>query len=133
MLGKTFKGLTDATLRWQTEQLLERAVARTTWQVDVRPELVAEIALDGLQVSRRYPAGVALRFARVLRYREDKTADEADTVETVLSLTAGAVSDDGAVPDDGADGTPDDVPGDARVEASTAAIGTTDPGRTDDL
>ncbi|MFK0295762.1 ATP-dependent DNA ligase [Streptomyces sp. NPDC090442] len=85
MLGKTFKGLTDATLDWQTGQLRERAVADDGRVVTVRPELVVEIAHDGLQTSPRYPAGVTLRFARVVRYREDKTAAEADTIETVLA------------------------------------------------
>lgn len=85
MLGKTFKGLTDALLEWQTEKLRELATAEDGHVVTVRPELVVEIAYDGLQRSTRYPAGVTLRFARVLRYREDKTAQEADTVETVLS------------------------------------------------
>lgn len=85
MLGKTFKGLTDATLGWQTERLQELAVADNGHVVTVRPELVVEIAYDGLQTSTRYPAGVTLRFARVVRYREDKTAAEADTVETVLT------------------------------------------------
>ncbi|MFE7370833.1 ATP-dependent DNA ligase [Streptomyces anulatus] len=85
MLGKTFKGLTDALLDWQTEKLTELATDDDGHVVTVRPELVVEIAYDGLQRSTRYPAGVTLRFARVLRYREDKTAREADTVETVLS------------------------------------------------
>lgn len=85
MLGKTFKGLTDALLDWQTEKLTELATDDDGYVVTVRPELVVEIAYDGLQRSARYPAGVTLRFARVLRYREDKTAQEADTVETVLS------------------------------------------------
>lgn len=85
MLGKTFKGLTDALLEWQTEKLRELATAEDGHVVTVRPELVVEIAYDGLQRSTRYPAGVTLRFARVLRYCEDKTAQEADTVETVLS------------------------------------------------
>ncbi|MFH9137521.1 ATP-dependent DNA ligase [Streptomyces sp. NPDC017524] len=85
MLGKTFKGLTDALLDWQTERLGELATDDDGHVVTVRPELVVEIAYDGLQRSTRYPAGVTLRFARVLRYREDKTAREADTVETVLS------------------------------------------------
>ncbi|MFH8689803.1 ATP-dependent DNA ligase [Streptomyces anulatus] len=85
MLGKTFKGLTDALLDWQTEKLTELATDDDGYVVTVRPELVVEIAYDGLQRSTRYPAGVTLRFARVLRYREDKTALEADTVETVLS------------------------------------------------
>ncbi|MFD7080547.1 ATP-dependent DNA ligase [Streptomyces sp. NPDC059918] len=84
MLGKTFKGLTDEMLRWQTERLGELAVEDDGFTVRVRPELVVEIAYDGLQRSPRYPAGVALRFARVLRHRPDKRADEADTVETVL-------------------------------------------------
>jgi DNA ligase-1 len=84
MLGKTFKGLTDAMLDWQTERLLELATARGDWQVDVRPELVVEVAFDGVQTSPRYPAGVALRFARVLRHRPDKSAAEADRVEEVL-------------------------------------------------
>lgn len=85
MLGKTFKGLTDEMLRWQTERLRELAVREEGYTVWVRPELVVEIAYDGLQRSPRYPAGVALRFARVLRYRPDKNAQEADTVETVLA------------------------------------------------
>ncbi|MEW2067767.1 ATP-dependent DNA ligase [Streptomyces sp. NPDC007346] len=85
MLGKTFKGLTDALLEWQTGKLRELATGEEGHVVTVRPELVVEIAYDGLQRSTRYPAGVTLRFARVLRYREDKTAQEADTVETVLS------------------------------------------------
>ncbi|ESU51901.1 ATP-dependent DNA ligase [Streptomyces sp. HCCB10043] len=85
MLGKTFKGLTDALLDWQTQRLGELATDDDGHVVTVRPELVVEIAYDGLQRSTRYPAGVTLRFARVLRYRDDKTAQEADTVETVLS------------------------------------------------
>jgi DNA ligase 1 len=86
MLGKTFKGLTDEMLRWQTERLLELAVERGDWVVKVRPELVVEIAFDGVQASVRYPGGVALRFARVLRYREDKRASEADTIDAVRAL-----------------------------------------------
>lgn len=89
MLGKTFKGLTDALLSWQTERLQELAVRDDGHVVTVRPELVVEIAYDGLQTSSRYPAGVTLRFARVVRYREDKTAAEADTVATVLAAYAG--------------------------------------------
>ncbi|MFI1561537.1 ATP-dependent DNA ligase [Streptomyces sp. NPDC020490] len=85
MLGKTFKGMTDAMLAWQTERLRELAVEDKGWGVTVRPELVVEIAYDGLQRSTRYPAGVTLRFARVLRYREDKRPEEADTVETLLA------------------------------------------------
>jgi DNA ligase 1 len=86
MVGKTFKGLTDALLTWQTEQLLAREIGRDGIVVHVRPELVVEIALDGVQVSRRYPGGVALRFARVKRYREDKSAADADAIETVQAL-----------------------------------------------
>ncbi|MFI1438293.1 ATP-dependent DNA ligase [Streptomyces fructofermentans] len=85
MLGKTFKGMTDAMLAWQTERLRGLAVEDSGHVVTVRPELVVEIAYDGLQRSTRYPAGVTLRFARVVRYREDKTAAEADTVETLLA------------------------------------------------
>ncbi|EPH43956.1 ATP-dependent DNA ligase [Streptomyces aurantiacus] len=85
MLGKTFKGMTDAMLAWQTERLRELAVDDDGFVVRVRPELVVEIAYDGLQRSTRYPAGVTLRFARVVRYREDKTVAEADTVDTVLA------------------------------------------------
>ena len=74
MLGKTFKGLTDAMLAWQTERLQALAVRERGIVVEVRPELVVEVAFDGVQTSPRYPGGVALRFARVLRYREDKPA-----------------------------------------------------------
>ncbi|MET9367236.1 ATP-dependent DNA ligase [Streptomyces griseoflavus] len=89
MLGKTFKGMTDAMLAWQTERLRELAVDENGYVVTVRPELVVEIAYDGLQRSTRYPAGVTLRFARVLRYREDKRPEEADTVETLLAAHPG--------------------------------------------
>jgi DNA ligase-1 len=89
MLGKTFKGLTDAMLAWQTERLLALEERRDAYTVHVRPELVVEIAFDGFQASTRYPGGVALRFARVRRYREDKTAAQADTIETVHALFAG--------------------------------------------
>ena len=110
MLGKTFKGLTDELLRWQTERFLELAVspsgrgpgragtrgedqgeyeAMGDWVVTVRPEQVVEVAFDGVQASPRYPGGVALRFARVLRYRDDKTAAEADTIDTVRSIHTG--------------------------------------------
>ncbi|CAM5694827.1 putative DNA ligase OS=Streptomyces alboniger OX=132473 GN=lig PE=3 SV=1 [Streptomyces alboniger] len=85
MLGKTFKGMTDAMLAWQTERLQELAVDTDGYVVSVRPELVVEIAYDGLQKSTRYPAGVTLRFARVVRYREDKRPEDADTVETLLA------------------------------------------------
>jgi DNA ligase 1 len=86
MVGKTFKGLTDELLRWQTVELQARAIATEGITVHVRPELVVEIAIDGVQVSRRYPGGVALRFARVRRYRADKVAGEADTIERVQGL-----------------------------------------------
>jgi DNA ligase-1 len=86
MVGKTFKGLTDELLAWQTEKLQEIEVRRTDWTVYPRPELVVEIELDGAQQSTRYPGGVALRFARVVRYRPDKEAGEADTLDAVRSL-----------------------------------------------
>jgi len=86
MLGKTFKGLTDEVLAWQTQRLQELAVSKTDWVVYVRPELVVEIAFDGLQRSPHYPGGMALRFARVRRYRDDKPASEADTIGFVRSL-----------------------------------------------
>ncbi|MEA2268247.1 MAG: ligase 1 [Solirubrobacteraceae bacterium] len=86
MLGKTFKGLTDAMLTWQTERLLELEVARDASTVHVRPELVVEVAFDGVQTSPRYPGGMALRFARVLRHRPDKAAAEADTVDAVRAI-----------------------------------------------
>ncbi len=89
MLGKTFKGMTDEMLAWQTQRLAALATEGTDqWVVPVRPELVVEVAIDGVQASSRYPAGVALRFARVLRYRADKAAGEADTVASVRSLLA---------------------------------------------
>src|SRR6266545_4007485 len=90
MLGKTFKGLTDKMLTWQTERLQQLAVGPGDWVVHVRPELVVEVAFDGVQSSPRYPGGLALRFARVLRYREDKRAEEADTIATVRAIHAGA-------------------------------------------
>ncbi|MET7637399.1 ATP-dependent DNA ligase [Streptomyces sp. NPDC005438] len=83
MLGKTFKGLTDVLLDWQTRRLPELASDEHPWGLRVRPELVVEIAFDGVQRSTRYPAGVTLRFARVLRYREDLTPEDADSVEAV--------------------------------------------------
>lgn len=86
MLGKTFKGMTDEMLRWQTQRFEELAAERTDWLVRVRPEQVVEIAIDGVQHSPRYPGGVTLRFARVVRYRDDKTAAEADTIGTVQAL-----------------------------------------------
>ncbi|OZM73636.1 ATP-dependent DNA ligase [Amycolatopsis antarctica] len=83
MVGKTFKGLTDELLGWQTAALREIESRRDEWTVHVRPELVVEIELDGAQVSTRYPGGVALRFARVVRYRPDKEAADADTLDAV--------------------------------------------------
>ena len=88
MLGKTFKGLTDELLAWQTRRVLELEARRDDWTVYPRPELVVEVAFDGVQRSSRYPGGVALRFARVLRYRPDKSVDEADTIDTVRALGA---------------------------------------------
>jgi DNA ligase-1 len=86
MLGKTFKGMTDEILAWQTERFLALETHREGHVVLVRPEQVVEIAFDGVQRSSRYPGGMALRFARVLRYRDDKTADEADTLDMVRAL-----------------------------------------------
>jgi len=98
MLGKTFKGLTDEMLTWQTTRLLELAeqpsqrpagdLRDAYGVVRVRPELVVEVAFDGVQTSPRYPGGLALRFARVLRYRPDKPASEADTIDAVRALWA---------------------------------------------
>jgi DNA ligase-1 len=89
MLGKTFKGLTDEMLAWQTERLQELAVDSGEWVVQVRPELVVEVAFDGVQTSPRYPGGMALRFARVLRHRPDKRPEEADTVDAVRAIHGG--------------------------------------------
>ncbi|HXJ09974.1 MAG TPA: ATP-dependent DNA ligase [Burkholderiales bacterium] len=86
MLGKTFKGLTDETLEWQTRELLAREVKRDEWTVYVRPELVVEIAFNDVQQSSQYPGGMALRFARVKGYRPDKRAEEADTIDTVRQI-----------------------------------------------
>ena len=90
MLGKTFKGMTDEMLRWQTQRLSALATSPLdAFEVRVRPELVVEVAFDGIQASTRYPSGLTLRFARVKRYREDKRPEEADTIETVSALFAG--------------------------------------------
>jgi len=86
MLGKTFKGMTDAMLDWQTERFQELQTSRDSYTVYVRPEQVVEIAFDGIQRSSRYPGGMALRFARVLRYRDDKSAEQADTIDTVKAV-----------------------------------------------
>jgi DNA ligase-1 len=86
MLGKTFKGLTDKMLVWQTERLLQLEIGRDALTVHVRPELVVEVAFNDVQASPQYPGGVALRFARVKQYRPDKTAAEADTIATVRAI-----------------------------------------------
>ena len=86
MLGKTFKGMTDQMLTWQTERFLELETSREGHVVHLRPEQVVEVAIDGVQSSSRYPGGIALRFARVLRYRDDKRAEDADTVDDVRRL-----------------------------------------------
>ncbi|MDL1862292.1 ATP-dependent DNA ligase, partial [Betaproteobacteria bacterium PRO7] len=88
MLGKTFKGLTDELLEWQTRELLAREIGRDDYTVYVRPELVVEIAFNDLQASPQYPGGLALRFARVKGYRPDKRADEADTIDAVRAIYA---------------------------------------------
>ena len=105
MLGKTFKGMTDEMLAWQTERFGRLAVDDDGWTVTLRPEQVVEVAFDGVQRSSRYPAGLALRFARVLRYRDDKRAEDADTLATVRVI-AGLGGSDGA----------DDVAGEQRDE-----------------
>ena len=93
MLGKTFKGMTDEMLAWQTDQLKRLEIAREGHVVHVRPELVVEVAFDEIQTSRQYPAGLALRFARVKRYRLDKRAKEADTIELVRAIHSQDVSE----------------------------------------
>ncbi|MGH8889811.1 MAG: ATP-dependent DNA ligase, partial [Acidothermaceae bacterium] len=90
MLGKTFKGLTDDLLVWQTKEFLRLETHRDAYTVYVAPELVVEIAFDGVQTSSRYPGGVALRFARVLRYRPDKRAGDADHIDDVRAIHAGS-------------------------------------------
>jgi DNA ligase-1 len=89
MLGKTFKGMTDQMLAWQTERLLQLETGRDAYTVYVRPELVVEVAIDGVQTSSRYPGGLALRFARVKGYRPDKGPEDADTIETVRAIHSG--------------------------------------------
>jgi DNA ligase-1 len=93
MVGKCFKGLTDELLEWQTKELLLRELSRHGIAVLVRPELVVEIALDGVQASNRYPGGIALRFARVKRYRPDKSADEADSIDELRALLGAGHAD----------------------------------------
>jgi DNA ligase-1 len=90
MVGKTFKGLTDELLAWQTERFQEIATSDDGHVVRVHPELVVEIALDGVQTSTRYPGGVALRFARVRGYRPDKNPADADTIDAVRALRVGS-------------------------------------------
>jgi DNA ligase-1 len=90
MLGKTFKGLTDEMLRWQSAELPRHVIGPADgYTLRLRPEVVVEIAFDGVQTSPRYPAGLALRFARVVRHRPDKQATEADTIEMVEALQQG--------------------------------------------
>jgi DNA ligase-1 len=89
MVGKTFKGLTDELLTWQTAHFSEREAGEISGGIRVVPDTVVEIAIDGVQRSVRYPGGVALRFARVKAYRSDKTAAEADTIDTLRSLLPG--------------------------------------------
>jgi DNA ligase-1 len=89
MLGKTFKGMTDAMLEWQTREFLARETQRDEWTVHVRPEIVVEVAFNDLQQSPHYPGGLALRFARVKRYRSDKGAQDADSIETVRLIYEG--------------------------------------------
>jgi DNA ligase-1 len=88
MLGKTFKGLTDEMLVWQTAELLKLEVARDAYTVYVQPKLIVEVAFNDIQVSPRYVSGLSLRFARVKRYRSDKTSSEADTFLAVQKLLA---------------------------------------------
>ena len=111
MVGKCFKGLTDELLRWQTDELLARETARCGIAVLVRPELVVEIALDGVQSSTRYPGGVALRFARVKRYRPDKAADEADVIDDLRALLPATRSAEGRSGDRGTAGAQEEDPG----------------------
>jgi DNA ligase-1 len=92
MLGKTFKGLTDELLRWQTQKLRELEIGRDAYTVHVRPELVVEVAFNDIQASPHYPGGLALRFARVKRYRSDKRAQDADTIDTVRAIYAGQLA-----------------------------------------
>jgi DNA ligase-1 len=92
MLGKTFKGMTDAILEWQTRTLQEIETGRDDWTVYVRPELVVEVTFNDLQQSPRYPGGLALRFARIKGYRPDKRASDADTMETVRAIYASQAS-----------------------------------------
>ncbi len=98
MLGKTFKGLTDEILEWQTGALLEQELAREGHIVHVRPELVVEIAFNDLQESPHYPGGLALRFARVKGYRPDKKPEDADTIEMLRSIYRSMTGREAPVP-----------------------------------
>ncbi len=91
MLGKTFKGMTDAILKWQTETFPKYEVERTKWTVRLRPEIVVEIAFNEVQTSPKYPGGLALRHARVKAYRPDKGPEEADTMETIRAIHEGRI------------------------------------------
>lgn len=91
-LGKTFKGLTDALLEWQTREFLARETHRESGTVYLRPELVVEIAFSDLQTSSRYPGGIALRLARVKRYRDDKRPEDADTMDSVRKIQNAGLS-----------------------------------------
>ena len=95
MLGKTFKGMTDEMLAWQTAELLKLAIANDPYTVYVEPKFVVEIAFSDIQASHHYPGGLALRFARVKRYRPDKKAEEADTIETVRTLYERRLNNEG--------------------------------------
>ena len=95
MLGKTFKGMTDQMLAWQTERLLELETSRDEYTVFVRPELVVEVAFDGVQTSARYPSGLTLRFARVKGYRPDKVAADADPIDAVRAIHAADAGTEG--------------------------------------
>jgi DNA ligase-1 len=88
MLGKTFKGLTDEMLEWQTREFVKHEVQRDSWTVYLRPEIVVEIAFNEVQESSQYPGGLALRFARVKAYRPDKRPEEADTIDSVRAIYA---------------------------------------------
>jgi DNA ligase-1 len=102
MLGKTFKGMTDAVLEWQTKELLARQVERQGHVVVVRPELIVDVVFDGIQESPHYPGGMALRFARIRGYRHDKAAGDADSIDTVRALFEQDRSRGQAVPEESA-------------------------------
>jgi DNA ligase-1 len=91
MLGKTFKGMTDEMLEWQTGEFLKRETRRDSWTVHLKPEIVVEVAFNEIQESSQYAGGLALRFARVKGYRPDKRVDEADTIDTVRKMFAAQV------------------------------------------